>query len=242
MLGGQAGVGEGTIAVAYRRGRAERDGGRVGVRGDGLAVGGERRASVIGRACEACSSRSDSAVCGSRSVSVASRMSLGATGAGGCGWTRPASAAASCASTSTWMSGPAVAAACSASWRSWWRSAICSPMRCWWRRAWASGSAYLKGRESCSRAAAASRSVSRALAGEASGEFGQGLRAMLELTDQRQARVGELRALQRGGLRGQAVEGEAEVLLAVVVAMQLGVDLKPGQLGDVSRGPEPEAL
>ena len=96
MLGGRAGVGEGAIAGAYRRGRAERDGGRVGVRGDGLAVGGERRASVIGRACEACSSRSDSAVWGSRSVSAASRISLGATGAGGWGWTRQASAIASC--------------------------------------------------------------------------------------------------------------------------------------------------
>jgi hypothetical protein len=55
----------------YRRGRADGDSARVRSRGGGFTTAGERRASSIGLACAARSSRSDSAVSGSRSRSPA---------------------------------------------------------------------------------------------------------------------------------------------------------------------------
>ncbi len=76
-----------------------------------------------------------------------------------------------------------------------------------------------------------------ALVVEAGGEVGERLDAMLELADQRQAGVRELGACERGGLGGEAVEGEVEVLVAGVVAEQFGVDLEAGELRDGSRGP-----
>ena len=72
---------------------------------------------------------------------------------------------------------------------------------------------------------------------EAGGEVGERLDAMLELADQRQAGVRELGAFERGGLGGEAVEGEVQVLLAGLVAEQFAVDLEAGKLRDRSRGP-----
>ena len=53
--------------MVHRRGRRDRDGARVRSGAGGFTAAGERRASSVGLACAARSSRSDSAVSGSRS-------------------------------------------------------------------------------------------------------------------------------------------------------------------------------
>ena len=206
-------------------------------RAGGFAAAGERRASSIGLACVARSSRSDSAVSGSRSR-LAIRVAAWRRGRRARGWV----------GLRAWLAGDGRGPR-ARSRRRHRRRRRRSRLRA--QRPGGRGGGRRSARDALLLAARVGELVGvlerpgellarrgalaervLALALEPGGELGERVDAMLELADQRQAGVRELGAFERRGLGGEAVKGEVQVWLAGLVAEQFGVDLEAGELRD----------